>query len=161
MGSFSPQFHSIPAFTKVSVSQNVHLTFPWNNPELRVCLLKQKHTFPWRLFFFFLLTFVFELYTWAVSASVRVEPLNVVVLPSAEGAGDGLGGCGRLCCRGGVGGRLLAGVCVAVAEGRQVLPVPWGHIQHILSIPVDRRKTQPAAVGGGGRSCWWLAFMFI
>lgn len=137
MGLLSPQFNSIPAFTKVSVSQNVHLTFPWNNPELWVCSFKQEHTFPWRLFF---CNFFLNFTHWPTSgrsASIRVESLYVVVLPSAECAGDGLGGCGRLCCWGGVGGRLLAGVCVAVAEGCQVLPIPWGQIKEILNITVN------------------------
>lgn len=60
-------------------------------------------------------------------ASVGVEPLHVVVLPSSKAAATGGGAPGPWHGGAPVGGRLLAGVREALSKATQVLPVTcWG-----------------------------------
>lgn len=76
VGLFSPQFSSIPVFTKVSVSQNVHLTFRWNNPEFWVCFFQARTHNSLTSFF---VTFVFELYRLANKRRVSVDTGGILV----------------------------------------------------------------------------------
>lgn len=162
MGLFSPQFtqfNSIPAFTKVSASQNVHLTFPWNNPEFWVCFFKQEHTFPWRLFFF--VTFLFELYTLANRRRVSVDTGGILVR-----CGSALGRRRW---------RWVGGLRPAVLSGWRRRPsAGWGlrSCGQRVSGPArtlrrDQRDLQyhrqhPGRMEpAGAEEWWWLAFLFM
>lgn len=117
-----------PCFHKGLIPKLCAFNIPVESSKTPVLLFSKNTFFP---DFFFV--FCFTLHSGPArrwwSASIWVEALYIVVLPSAKCAGCRLGGRGGLCCRGSIWSRRLAGICEAVTEGCQVLAVPWGEQQ--------------------------------